>query len=72
MGVVIEPVCSHARLCKAAQRIEMHIGDYYYSQAEPLTSIAAEKINAASAADYDIEADSPAGWPRAQAQRMQS
>ncbi len=62
MGVVIEPVCSHARLCYAAQCIEMHLGDYHYSQVEPLTSIAAEKINVASAADYKIEAGSPDGW----------
>ena len=60
------------RLRNALKCIEMHLGDYHYSQGESLTSIAAEKINVASAADYKIKAGSPDGRPRAQAQRMES
>ncbi len=50
----------------------MHLGDYCYSHVEPLTSKAAEKTILTSAADCQIEADSPGGRPRAQAQRMYS
>ncbi len=53
------------RLRNALNCIELHLGDYNYSQVEPLTSIAAGKT-----ADYKIEADSPGGRPRAQAQRV--
>ncbi len=52
----------------ALKCIKMHLGDYSYSQVEPLTSIVAEKPM--SAADYKIEVDSPAGRPRAQAQHL--
>ena len=49
--------------CKAVLGcVEMHLGDYHYSQLEPLTSIAAE-MNVAPAVDYKIEANSPADQP---------
>ena len=39
----------------------MHLGEYCYSQVEPLTSIAAGKTKLAPVAGCKIEADSPAG-----------
>ena len=42
---------------------------YCYNQVGQLTSKAPEKTLVASAADCKIEADSPVGRPRAQAQR---
>ena len=40
------------RVRNAMKCIEMHFGDYYYSEVGPLTSEAADTIIVASAADF--------------------